>query len=442
MRRRALLATLILLAIAATAFPGTETIPTAASDGATIRVVNHGSSIRFGERIDVTMEASSAGSPIEKIRAVYRPRGPRTIARYSYPDFNPASSVTARFTIPTAEPTFIPPGIVFEVRYEITDSDGRQFESKPFEIEYLDPEFDWKRATRAGLTVLYHDRSGREITELLEAVAARLPEMEAVTGAAPGGEYRAVLYNSNAEARRAFPTVSKAASDGHLFAGFAYEEFGMFVLDHAKVPGVTHELAHLVFGRATSYPAAKRPAWLNEGLAVYFETGSRAASRSRIGDAIRRDRLLPLRSINSIPGRPDQIQIFYPQAGDFAGYLVEVRGAERVRGLIAALDRGALPAAAVQAVYGISLDELENEWRKDIGARPIELLPAPSAHAGSTAVAGGVAPVATGALAPETLPNGSSGGSFRIWWGAAGSAVLMLAATATILLVYRIRRSG
>lgn len=406
-----------------------------------IHIVSHDSTIRFGSRIDLSLQAASDGAPITQIRAVFRPQGPRTISTYSYPEFSPASSVTARFTIPTAEPTFYPPGVIFEVRYEITDSAGNRFDTDPILIEYLDPEFQWRRATRGALTVLYHDRTDAEINRLLEAVMDRMPRIEAVTGADSGGQYRAVLYNSNAEARRAFPSVSKAAADGHVFAGFAYEQYGIFVLDHAGVQGVTHELAHLVFGRATSHPAAKRPAWLNEGLAVYFETGSRNASRSRISDAIRRDSLLPLRSIGSIPGRPEQIGIFYPQVGDFAGYLIEALGEELVRDLIAAVNRGALPSGAVQSVYGMSLDELENEWRKDIGARLLEPIPTSAApDPGPTATITTPVPVATATVAPQPGQEPATG-SIRIWWVTGIVAAVVAASALALFAVSRVRRS-
>lgn len=432
-----------LLALVA-ALPGAyrASIAEAAANSA-IRVVSHDSSIRFGSSIDLTLQVASDGAPITQIRAVFRPQGPRTIATYSYPDFSSAATVTARFTIPTAEPTFYPPGVVFEVRYEVTDSAGNRFDTDPVLIEYLDPEFQWRRVTRAALTVIYHDRSDSEINRLLDAVVERLPRMEAVTGADSGGQYRAVLYNSNAEARRAFPSVSKAAADGHIFAGFAYEQFGIFVLDHAGVQGVTHELAHLVFGRATSHPAAKRPAWLNEGLAVYFETGSRSASRGRIGDAIRRDTLLPLRAISSIPGRPEQIGVFYPQVGEFAGYLVEVLGEERMRDLIAAFNRGALPPAAVRSVYGMSLDELENEWRKDIGAPQLELIPTSVVRdPGPTAAASPriSTPLATATAAP-LLGQDPAAGSIRIWWVVGTVAAALAASAAALFAVSRVRRS-
>jgi hypothetical protein len=359
-----------------------------------VRLVSHVATVRFGQGIDVTARLQTSAADITSIKSYFQPRGTRTITTYGYPEFSPGRDVTTRLTIRTSSPLYYPPGVVFDVRYEVTDATGNRYETEPATIEYLDPAFDWKRRSKDDLTVIYHDRTQASIDGLLETVSVRVPRIESVVGlegdGGDRGPYRAVLFNSNAEARRAFPFVSQAASDGHVFGGFAYEQYGLLVLDHAGVAGVTHELTHLIFGSVTNSPAAKRPAWLNEGLAVYFETGSRAATLARLQRAIRDDSLLSLRAMNSIPGRPEQIDIFYPQAGNFAGYLIESFGEEPMRALVKSMRRGMLPAEAVPAAYGSTLEELEAGWRRDIGAReiePIATVPAPSASSSGDAPA-------------------------------------------------------
>jgi hypothetical protein len=439
-----------------------------------IRVVSHGSSIKFGEAVDVTLRVESEAGEITAIKAFYRPQGTRTITTYGYAGFTRGRSVNARVTIPTASPMYYPPGVVFEVTYEIEDAAGNRLETDPVTVEYLDPAFAWKRRTRDALTVIYHDRPESTVDGLLEQVAGRILRIVSTVGGDPaGGNYRAILFNSNSEARKAFPFISQAASDGHVFAGFAYEQYGLFVLDHAGVQGVTHELTHLLFGRATNAPTAKRPAWLNEGLAVYFETGSRASSGSRLRGFVRDGRLLSLRSMNSIPGRPEQIDVFYPQAGNFVGYLIERHGEERMRRLVAAFRGGALPLIAVQTAYGVSLDELEAQWRRDVGAAPLPTVPAgvpagtpEGSPSGSPAGEGAaqrtpvttpgaaVDPTAVAPTPPAAVPGGQPTAtpvpvedatelppSFTIWWFVAGLAVAA-AVFAAIYFVRRTRREG
>jgi hypothetical protein len=373
----ALAALVLALALAAVAaFGGHATAAFAQSPmpaaPSPVRLVSQSATVRFGQGIDVTARMQSSAAEITSIKSYFRPQGTRTITTYGHPEFTPGRDVTTNLTIRTSSPFYYPPGVVFEVRYEVTDASGNRFETEPATVEYLDPAFDWKRRTKDNLTAIYHDRQLASVDGLLEAVSARVPSIESTNGAG-GGErlYRAVLFNSNTEARRVFPFVSQAASDGHVFAGFAYEQYGLLVLDHAGVAGVTHELTHLIFGSTTNAPTARRPAWLNEGLAVYFETGSRATSLTQLTGAIRNDSLLSLRAMNSIPGRPEQIDVFYPQSGNFVGYLIERHGAGPMRALVALIRRGVLPAEAVLAAYGVTLEELEATWRLDIGAKAI-----------------------------------------------------------------------
>jgi hypothetical protein len=417
-----------------------------------IRVVAQNSSIRFGEGVDLTLSLEG-DADITSVRTYYRPLGTRTITTYGYAEFAPGRKVTARLTIPTAAPTYYPPGVVFEVRHEVADAEGNRIDTEPLTIEYLDPSFTWRRLSKGNLTAIYHDRPATAIEDLLAELARRVPRIESTVGAGasrPGDEYRAVLFNSNAEARRAFPFVSQTATEGHVFAGFAYERYGLFVLDHAAVPGVTHELTHLIFGRATNSPTAKRPAWLNEGMAVYFETGTRSATAASLASAIRNDRLLPLRAMNSIPGRPEQIDVFYPEAGNFVGYLIERHGEERMRALVAALRDGVLPAAAVTAAYGVSLEELEAGWRRDVGARVEPSLPSPT-PAPSPMASPTTSAAETAARAPSPTPPGDATSvatgstpappSLTIWWFVAG-LIASAAVLAAVYVVQRTRRGG
>ncbi|MBI4219113.1 MAG: hypothetical protein HY682_03140, partial [Chloroflexi bacterium] len=295
-----------------------------------IRVLDHEHRIRFGSAIELTLEAASDGAEITSIQAFFRPQGTRTITTYSYPRFTPGKRITANFEIPTREPTYYPPGVVFEIRYVIKDAAGVEFETPPVQVEYLDPQFRWQRHSRNGLTVIYHDRSTGSIQDLGNQVAERIPRIESAIGKVPDGDYRAVLFNSGSEARAAFPFISGAAEEGHIFAGFAYADYSLFVLTSPETSSVIHELTHLIFGRATDSPTAKRPSWLNEGMAVYFESGSRNATASQLSGAIKGDRLLPLRAMNSLPGRVADINVFYPEAGNFVGYLIEIHGDDRM----------------------------------------------------------------------------------------------------------------
>ena len=71
--------------------------------------------------------------------------------------------------------------------------------------------------------------------------------------------------------------------------------------------------------------------------------------------------------MNSIPGRRNDIDDFYTQSTDFVGYLIENYGRDSIGKLLSELDTGKTIDDAMRAVYGGSLTEIENGWRREWG---------------------------------------------------------------------------
>ena len=80
-------------------------------------------------------------------------------------------------------------------------------------------------------------------------------------------------------------------------------------------------------------------------------------------------RLLPLRSMGNVPGRPEDVRLFYAQSWSIVTHLMDVHGEDRMSELLYAIDDGRPVEDALPAVYGMTLDELEREWQDGIGGR-------------------------------------------------------------------------
>jgi hypothetical protein len=238
-------------------------------------------------------------------------------------------------------------------------------------------------------------------------------------GVTPGQPFKAVLYRTVSEATAAFPRVSETATDRQFFAGFAQPEYGLFVLGEPVAGSFVHELTHLLVGQAVSSPlAASVPSWLNEGLAVLSEGETTAGLNSQVSRAARSGDLLKLRSMGSIPGRRDGIALFYPQSGAFVAYLRDRFGPEGLASLLAGINGGLKVHDAALASWGVSLDDIEKDWRVSLGAGP---LPTPSPAPGTpgpvaatpladVTPAPSPAPVATPAPEPvRTVEESSTG---------------------------------
>jgi hypothetical protein len=108
---------------------------------------------------------------------------------------------------------------------------------------------------------------------------------------------------------------------------------------------------------------ASWPAWLDEGLAQYYEFGRPEAGLERVESAAQQGRLLPLVSLSGGFGRdPEQVRLSYDQSLSAVTYLLETWGDPGLQGLIAALKSGKPVRAAVESALGVTWEEFEAGW--------------------------------------------------------------------------------
>jgi hypothetical protein len=133
---------------------------------------------------------------------------------------------------------------------------------------------------------------------------------------------------------------------------------------------VTHEVGHIMIGRALGPALPALPAWANEGIAEYV-AGKRAAQVDPFAvRAIGRGMALDLDELDSaIAARGTAAGIAYAQSASLVNFLVERRGDSVIASLLAAVRRSGDFDTALQEVAGISSPELESAWRKSISRR-------------------------------------------------------------------------
>jgi hypothetical protein len=375
----------IIVALAA----GAGSVAAGPQPSGAIQVVSTSQRVDFPNEIALRLEAESSAK-ITQVTLFYR-LGSQTTRIYGYPSFTPSTRVRADFTIKTGGANYIPSGIDVEYYYLIRDEGGNTFETERFSLEYKDPAFRWQRHTQGEITVLWHDRSQESVARVTADVAQRLEAVKRLLGLSEVKPMKAVILNNGREAERSFPAVSEAARQGHVFGGFAFGQYGVFVLVGLDRDGMVHELTHLLVDQALDSPRAKMPAWLNEGLAMYFESGSQGREGT-LARAIDGRRLLPLRSMGSVPGRPQDIGLFYAQAWSIVKFMVDTRGEERMGALLKSINEGKDIEEAVHQTYGVGLDELERQWKGWLGGDPPN-----TSHSGPGTI--GTAVIVSGAVA-------------------------------------------
>ena len=361
-----------------------------------IRVLAAGHSIDYPDKLNFQLQAEGDAT-ITEIRLFYSVGG-RPVQVYGYADFEPGLKVSADFTVETSGSSYIPTGVEIEYYYQITDVNGHTVETTPWSFEYRDPRYRWNSLTIGSLTVLSHDISERRVVQAARDVAARIEEIKPVFGVDDVHTMKAVVVNGSREARRSFPFVSDASRRGHYFAGFAFDEYDLFLMQGLDTDTMIHEATHLLVHQAAPSPLARVPAWLNEGLAMQFEDRSIVRSATVRG-AARSGRLLSLKNMGSVPGRSRDIALFYAQAWSVVDYMIDTYGTERIPVLLGTLNMGKRIDEALPLVYGLSVEELDEEWRNDLlGVTPIAPRPDPGTIGTSALLTGAaVAAVATSA---------------------------------------------
>ena len=167
---------------------------------------------------------------------------------------------------------------------------------------------------------------------------------------------------------------------------------------------ITHELTHIfhldrsrgiwslaqhVFGRAPFlFPNAYGPAWITEGLAVYFEshltTGGRLrdAEHTMIARAAARERMLPrLDQLSSGTSRFPGGEGVYAYGSLFIDYLGRTRGDSAIRRFVEAQSEQLIPYTldrAAESGFGISFSNAFAAWRDSVvrtAGTPVPPLP-------------------------------------------------------------------
>lgn len=384
----AVLSVLVGVAVALAASGPSDLSPRPQED-APIRVVSNSHEVDFPDEVVFRLEAE-ADANITEVRLFYRLAQSR-IQVYGYPDFTPATEVSADFSLRTDGAGYIPSGVEIEYHYEITDAAGNTFETERYSLEYRDPRFEWQVSRQGELEVLSHDISLDRVQRVAASVVQRLNDIKDAYGLGGLPPMKAVILNSQREAANGFPFISEAASQGHLYGGFAFREYDLFVLAGLDEDAMVHEGAHLLMAEAVGSPLARVPAWLNEGLATYFESNTRGRQETA-ERAVRNGTFLSLRNMNAVPGQPARVILFYAQSWSVVSHMIETYGTGHMASLLETINSGDQVDEAVQQVYGLSLDELESEWKSEFSQETTLVpRPDPGTVAVSTLIGGALA---------------------------------------------------
>ena len=299
--------------------------------------------------------------------------GPASTQQYDYLDIVEGEGGTLDGTLEWRVNTsarYVPPGAIIKYHFQAFGEDGTEYLSDIFEGIVTDARYEWEVVTSGPIHVYYHGPVETRATRLAEAAQASMKLMAPITGSEIETPIIVTLYNNNAEMIGAVQARSSTISRELITEGQAFhEESVVLVLSGNRDIGtLTHELTHILVGRAAGGSSALVPLWLNEGLAEYGNLDKGLSYDYYLEWAIDTNRITPFSRLRSFPGEPELVLVSYGQSRSIVEYLIESYGGEKIAEVLAMIAAGNNSDIAFRTVFGKTVQQLDNDWRETVGA--------------------------------------------------------------------------
>jgi hypothetical protein len=132
---------------------------------------------------------------------------------------------------------------------------------------------------------------------------------------------------------------------------------------------VPHELSHLVLYQATLNPYNTPPAWMEEGVATYYQEAHDPAEEFALRQAAEEGYLSAIKTLSGSFGADDEGALLgYAQSYSVIDFILNDSryGPQKFARTIAAFREGVTYDEALKAGLGITVDELDSQWRASL----------------------------------------------------------------------------
>jgi hypothetical protein len=392
-----------------------------------IRVVETWVVNEFPDALTFGLEVE-AQKPLVQVELIYRLQGDPSTTRQPV-TFEPGRRARLTYTWDTAGITVAPSSPVI-YHWEIEGSNGSRLKTPEATFYYDDVRFAWRELRRDDLIVRWYE-GGQTLGErVFEVAQAALARMQEATGERLEFPVHILLY-ANSEDFASWHSYVDNWVGGQAFPalGVTAQILPADTSERWIRSVIPHEIAHLFFYQVVYTPYASWPAWLDEGLAQYYELVDQEAGLQLAAQAAREGRLLPLRALSGSFGRDaEQVHLAYAESVSVVTYLLETWGEPGLQRLIQAFREGINPQKAVGQALDVSWEAFEAGWITWMGvpatpkppATPTATLVWPTARSGWPTATPRSAAGGEQARTPPTAPTWLDCGVCPLVIGGAG----------------------
>lgn len=343
----------------------------------TLVVEEQGAKPDFPHGVDFTLRAR--GVKAQRATLNYSLVGDPITAGVQAKMAGPTDKVDVAVTLDLTT-NYIPPGTEVSYYWSLLDGSGKEVATpaKTFTVE--DKRHRWQSLTDSRKRVSVHWYEGDTAfgRNLRDTAAAGLDRIEREIGAGLERPADVWVYASQDELIDALPAnipewVGGKAfpSLGLVMAVIADDEYG----DSEAKRIIPHELSHLVLYQATRNPYNSPPAWLDEGIAVHNQESHDPGEEQALQEAAEEGRLVPVKALSGSFGADETTaQLSYAQGRSVVEFILNDKryGAEKLARTVGAFREGVTYDEALQAGLGVTVDELDSQWRASL---PYEIAP-------------------------------------------------------------------
>lgn len=389
---------------------------------------------KFPQTLDFQLEAQS-GAKITQVRLTAEFSGGASTVRI--PEFTSDTKISTTYKW-SVDSGYVPPGAAGNYYWTIRDEAGNELKTPPAPFRVDDPRREWKKLENPKLALYWYMGSDAFGKALFDRGVQAMTQLESDTGVVVDQQVQVFVYGDRADFLQALGPTASGKEGGVTFSeyanGIVLENISLSELEWGK--GTTaHELTHVIMRKKihSALGDVTFPLWLNEGLAVYYETYPGQLT-PQFADPLRRaiqsDKLYTIRALSGYFNSTWEAgNLAYGESYSIVDFIIRHYKREKLAQLLMEIKLGGNFDDILIKVFGVDSDGLENEWRKDIGAKPrviptrsnvqptafptfglsTDLDPQPTRAAGAaTATTPPVAVNATPIPAATTAPEGST----------------------------------